>query len=101
MPQYTRRRLIATGFSAASISAISGCLGGGGSNGEATAQASFFVFGDFAKEVAGDVTTAETLVPVGQHDTGGNRGPRFRGRFANPTCSSTGWRGSSRGRTTS
>jgi len=79
MPQYTRRRLIATGLSAASISAISGCLGGGGSNSEATAQASFFVFGDFAKKVAGDVTTAETLVPVGQHGHGWEPGPQIQG----------------------
>ena len=79
MPQYTRRRLIATGLSAASISAISGCLGGGGSNSEATAQASFFVFGDFASEVAGDVTTAETLVPVGQHGHGWEPGPQIQG----------------------
>ena len=79
MSQYTRRRLIATGLSAASISAISGCLGGSGSNSEATAQASFFVFGDFASEVAGDVTTAETLVPVGQHGHGWEPGPQIQG----------------------
>jgi len=79
MSQYTRRRLIATGLSAASISAISGCLGGGGSNNGATAQASFFVFGDFASEVAGDVTTAETLVPVGQHGHGWEPGPQVQG----------------------
>ena len=79
MSQYTRRRLIATGLSAASISAISGCLGGGGSNSDATAQASFFVFGDFASEVAGDVTTAETLVPVGQHGHGWEPGPQIQG----------------------
>ena len=79
MPQYTRRRLIATGLSAASISAISGCLSGGGSSSEATAQTSFFVFGDFASEVAGDVTTAETLVPVGQHGHGWEPGPQIQG----------------------
>jgi len=79
MSQYTRRRLIATGLSAASISAISGCLGGSGSNSDATAQASFFVFGDFASEVAGDVTTAETLVPVGQHGHGWEPGPQVQG----------------------
>ena len=79
MPQYTRRRLIATGLSAASVSAISGCLSSGGSTDGATAQASFFVFGDFASEVAGDVTTAETLVPVGQHGHGWEPGPQIQG----------------------
>ncbi|OLZ39412.1 zinc ABC transporter substrate-binding protein [Natrinema saccharevitans] len=79
MPQYTRRRLIATGLGAATISASAGCLGDSNSNQGATAQASFFVFGDFASEIAGGVTTAETLVPIGRHGHGWEPGPKMQG----------------------
>jgi zinc transport system substrate-binding protein len=42
------------------------------------AQASFFVFGDFARQVAGETARAETLVPVGQHGHGWEPGPQVR-----------------------
>ncbi|RKD98385.1 metal ABC transporter substrate-binding protein [Halopiger aswanensis] len=88
MPRYTRRQLVATGASAATIGAFAGCVsdesGNGGSNdagdGSApTAQASFFVFGDFAAAVAGDTAQAETLVPIGQHGHGWEPGPQIQG----------------------
>jgi len=39
----------------------------------------FGEFGDFASEGAGDVTTAEALVPVGQHGHGWEPGPQIQG----------------------
>lgn len=79
MPRYTRRRLIETGLGTAVAGSLAGCLGGGTDGATATAQSSFFVFGDFASAVAGDVTTTETLVPVGQHGHGWEPGPRVQG----------------------
>ncbi|WP_010612091.1 metal ABC transporter substrate-binding protein [Halococcus hamelinensis] len=86
----------------AGVGGVAGCLGGsgtgsgnesgGGGNGsntssaasstskeQKTAQASFFVFGDFASYVAGDAATANTLVPVGQHGHGWEPGPKLQG----------------------
>jgi len=84
MPQYTRRRLVATGIGFTTIGSLTGCLsndagsndsGGGGSE----AQSSFFIFGDLASQVAGDTATAETLVPIGQHGHGWEPGPQIQG----------------------
>ncbi len=68
--------------------AVAGCLGsradGGATTGDdagagdAAAQATFFVFGDLASAVAGDATTTDLLVPVGQHGHGWEPGPRIR-----------------------
>jgi len=99
MPRYTRRRLIATGLSTAAIGSLAGCTSSNGSDGTDTdgsaatksdgsaasgdggpnAQSSFFVFGDFASQVAGDAATAETLVPIGQHGHGWEPGPQIQG----------------------
>ncbi|WP_135820365.1 metal ABC transporter substrate-binding protein [Halostella litorea] len=66
----TRRGMLATGAGTLAA-AVAGCLGGvSGDDGGTTAEASFFVLGDFAAEVAGDAADAETLVPVGQHGHG-------------------------------
>ena len=84
MPQYTRRRLVATGIGFTAIGSLAGCLstdagsdesGGGGPE----VQSSFFVFGDLASQVGGDTATVETLVPVGQHGHGWEPGPRIQG----------------------
>lgn len=83
MGEYTRRRLVAATASVAGLGAFAGCTSAG-SGGDAsstdgtTAEASFFVFGDFASQVAGDATTANTLVPIGQHGHGWEPGPRVR-----------------------
>ncbi|WP_247730581.1 metal ABC transporter substrate-binding protein [Halovivax limisalsi] len=81
MPRITRRRFTA-GALGATLGAVSGCLDAATSDdsddGRSTARASFFVFGDFASEVAGDVSTASTLVPVGQHGHGWEPGPRIQ-----------------------
>lgn len=79
--EHTRRSLLASAGAVAAGS-LAGCLGargGGGSGGDAaTAQASFFVFGDVAAAVAGDATSTDLLVPVGQHGHGWEPGPRVR-----------------------
>jgi zinc transport system substrate-binding protein len=84
MSRYTRRRFVATGIGTATIGSVAGCLSsGGGSEGQSgegpRAQSSFFVFGDFASQVAGDTATAETLVPIGQHGHGWEPGPQIQG----------------------
>ncbi len=71
-----------------SLGALAGCIDGGSgsggdgptetSDGRPVAQASFFVFGDFVAEVAGDAAVAETLVPIGQHGHGWEPGPQIR-----------------------
>lgn len=86
MPRYPRRQvlgLVATGLAGS----VAGCVGSPsnrpstrtttGSEGP-SATASFFVFGDFAAHVAGDIAVAETLVPIGQHGHGWAPGPRVR-----------------------
>lgn len=92
MPRYTRRRLLAAGLGTATIGSLAGCTSSnddsgatesGGStateNAGPTAQSSFFVFGDFASQIAGDTATAETLVPIGQHGHGWEPGPQIQG----------------------
>jgi zinc transport system substrate-binding protein len=92
MPRYTRRRLIAAGLGTATIGALAGCTSNNGDTGAAEgdgstatesagaeAQASFFVFGDLAGQVAGDTATAETLVPIGQHGHGWEPGSKIQG----------------------
>jgi zinc transport system substrate-binding protein len=77
MERPTRRGFIA-GAGTALGGALAGCAGSGGSSGGddgLEAQASFFVFGDLAKAVAGETADAETLVPVGQHGHGWEPGP--------------------------
>lgn len=72
------------GIGATTIGSLAGCTSrpssdsGSQSNGP-VAQSSFFVFGDFASEVAGDAATAETLVPIGQHGHGWEPGPQVQG----------------------
>ncbi|WP_044956365.1 metal ABC transporter substrate-binding protein [Halococcus hamelinensis] len=101
MKDYTRRRVL-IGAGVAGVGGVAGCLGGSGtdngnesgsggngtnnssgtsnaSDEQKTAQASFFVFGDFASQVAGDAATANTLVPVGQHGHGWEPGPQIQG----------------------
>ncbi|SEO51307.1 zinc transport system substrate-binding protein [Halorientalis persicus] len=78
MAEHTRRRFVTGGIGAVAASALAGCLGGGNESSGTTAQASFFVFGDFASKVAGDTATGETLVPVGQHGHGWEPGPKVQ-----------------------
>ena len=84
MSGYTRRRLIEAGFGAAAIGTLAGCTSTATDSAASdtdgpTAQSSFFVFGDFASEVAGEAATAETLVPIGQHGHGWEPGPQIQG----------------------
>ncbi|UVE52467.1 zinc ABC transporter substrate-binding protein (plasmid) [Haloferax larsenii] len=83
MRQQTRRGFVATcaGTVAASLAGCLGSATGGDDPADGTrAAASFFVFGDIARHVAGDVATAETLVPTGQHGHGWEPGPDVQGR---------------------
>jgi len=84
---------------AATIGSIAGCSSSTSESGEGesttntadgtsespentlSAQASFFVFGEFADAVAGDAAAAETLVPVGQHGHGWEPGPDIQGQI--------------------
>ncbi|AKU09671.1 metal ABC transporter substrate-binding protein [Haloferax gibbonsii] len=82
----TRRRFLATVAGSAAVG-LAGCLGDGSSDStdssaesETTAAASFFVFGDVARRVAGDVASVDTLVPIGQHGHGWEPGPDVQGR---------------------
>ena len=80
MPQ-TRRQLLSTVGGAAAIGALAGCADGTNSATSekgAAVQASFFIFGDLAERVAGDTTTTDTLVPIGQHGHGWEPGPSVR-----------------------
>ncbi|SDD62316.1 metal ABC transporter substrate-binding protein [Natrinema hispanicum] len=78
MAEHTRRRFVTGGIGAVAASALAGCLGGSGQSSGTTGQASFFVFGDIASQVAGDAATGKTLVPVGQHGHGWEPGPRVQ-----------------------
>jgi len=86
MARHTRRAFLGAAAGAATAAALSGCIGDTGTAGDETttadgrpvAQASFFVFGDFARRVAGEAARAETLVPVGQHGHGWEPGPQVR-----------------------
>ncbi|MFC7097617.1 metal ABC transporter substrate-binding protein [Halobaculum marinum] len=81
--EHTRRSVLASA-GALTAGALAGCLGDTDAANAAesttgpTAQASFFVFGDIAAEVAGEATTTDLLVPVGQHGHGWEPGPRIR-----------------------
>jgi len=85
MARHTRRHLLGTAAGALAAGSLAGCLGdavgdAAGSDGDGlTAQASFFVFGDLASQVAGDDATTETLVPTGQHGHGWEPGPKIQG----------------------
>ncbi|WP_396613417.1 metal ABC transporter substrate-binding protein (plasmid) [Haloferax sp. S1W] len=77
------RRGFVTALSGAAAAGLAGCLGsatGGQPSNKTRASASFFVFGDIARHVAGDAATAETLVPTGQHGHGWEPGPDVQGR---------------------
>lgn len=84
----TRRRLLAATLGASGAGLLAGCIDGDASadgdpsgsseEGEPTAQASFFVFGDIAEQVVGDAATAALLVPTGQHGHGWEPGPNVR-----------------------
>lgn len=86
--EHTRRAVLGS-VSAIGVGALAGCLGGQGGNGDGdengtggggdgAAQATFFVFGAIASAVAGDATSTDLLVPVGQHGHGWEPGPRVR-----------------------
>ena len=80
MVEYTRRQMVSATAGVAALGATAGCLGGlvASEGNETAAQASFFVFGDFASKVAGEAVATETLVPVGQHGHGWEPGARVR-----------------------
>lgn len=72
------------GLGTTTIGSLAGCTSRTSSNSGTqsdgpVAQSSFFVFGDFAGEVAGEAATAETLVPIGQHGHGWEPGPQVQG----------------------
>ena len=75
----TRRRLLSGVAGTAGAGVLAGCTSddssSGSGSGGATAQASFFVFGDIAAQVAGDTAESNLLVPVGQHGHGWEPGP--------------------------
>ena len=77
-----RRRVLSAVTAAAGAGVLAGCIGDGSTSGstsdEATARASFFVFGDVAERVAGSAAESALLVPVGQHGHGWEPGPRVR-----------------------
>jgi zinc transport system substrate-binding protein len=80
--ELTRRRLLSAA-GAAGAGLLAGCTADGdtdatATSGTTTAQASFFVFGDVAAQVAGDTATADLLVPIGQHGHGWEPGPSVR-----------------------
>ncbi|MXR41899.1 zinc ABC transporter solute-binding protein [Halobaculum sp. WSA2] len=85
--EHTRRTVLGS-VGAVGVGALAGCLGsradasgssgGDAASGDAAAQATFFVFGDLARAVAGDATSTDLLVPVGQHGHGWEPGPRVR-----------------------
>lgn len=76
--RHTRRAVLGVGAGAA-MYGLAGCLGrtrtANAGSGKLAAQASFFVVGDFTRQVVGDAATANTLVPVGQHGHGWEPGP--------------------------
>lgn len=81
MSELTRRSFtVATG---GALATLGGCLGAGagdtnsdGPDGSTpTVTCSFFVFGEFARAVAGDALEVETLVPFGQHGHGWEPAP--------------------------
>jgi zinc transport system substrate-binding protein len=82
MQPRTRRTFLKAGAVAA-LTGGSGCLGTLSSSGESQSatetgldvQSSFFVASDFARQVAGDTATVESLVPFGQHGHGWEPGP--------------------------
>ncbi|WP_340101459.1 metal ABC transporter substrate-binding protein [Salinibaculum salinum] len=75
----TRRQLLSSAVGIAGFGTLAGCLGGNGSGAsDATAQATFFVFGDVAANVADGAVETDLLVPVGQHGHGWEPGPRVR-----------------------
>ena len=75
----TRRRLLSTTAGIVGAGLLAGCGGTSGStDGDPTTQASFFVFGDIAANIAGDVTETDLLVPIGQHGHGWEPGPSVR-----------------------
>ncbi|MFW6018277.1 MAG: metal ABC transporter substrate-binding protein [Halapricum sp.] len=79
MSDKTRRQFLAAA-GIAGVGSIAGCLDGvtGDSDEETLAQASFFVFGDFAAQIVGDTATTSTLVPIGQHGHGWEPGLSVR-----------------------
>ncbi|WP_049915150.1 metal ABC transporter substrate-binding protein [Haloferax mucosum] len=82
MQSQTRRAFLAS-VSGITAAGLAGCLGSGTTAQDsttATATASFFVFGDVARHVAGDAASAETLVPTGQHGHGWEPDPDIQGR---------------------
>lgn len=80
--ELTRRRLLSGVAGAAGTGMLAGCTGDGAISGsesdDTTAQASFFVFGDIAAQIAGDTAVADLLVPIGQHGHGWEPGPSVR-----------------------
>ncbi|QZY00496.1 metal ABC transporter substrate-binding protein [Halobaculum rubrum] len=85
--EHTRRAVLGA-VGGVGAGTVAGCLGSradGGATagddagaGDAAVQATFFVFGDLASAVAGDATSTDLLVPVGQHGHGWEPGPRVR-----------------------
>jgi len=78
----TRRRLLSVTTAAIGTGVFTGCMNGGSTAGsepnETISQASFFVFGGLTQQVAGEIATADLLVPLGQHGHGWEPGPSVR-----------------------
>ncbi|GCF14528.1 adhesin [Haloarcula mannanilytica] len=81
--EFTRRQLLSATVGAAGTGILAGCTGSEADSSEpestaVSAQATFFVFGDIASQVAGEAATADLLVPIGQHGHGWEPGPSVR-----------------------
>ncbi|WP_227378396.1 metal ABC transporter substrate-binding protein [Haladaptatus halobius] len=69
----TRRHAVKIGTALFASGAVAGCLStssGDDAGSSKTVRTSFFVLTDFARNVTGDTTTVESLVPIGQHGHG-------------------------------
>ena len=82
MARSIRRRSSTIGGGAAAIDSVAGCRSTGSESPESTlsAQVSFFILGEVADVIAGDVAAAETLVPIGHHGHGWDPDPDTQDR---------------------
>lgn len=83
MHRYTRRQINRTGFGAATVGALAGWTSSDVNSGDSSgsrpeALSSFVIFEDFTSQAAGEIDTAERLVPIGQHGQGWEPRPQIQ-----------------------